>query len=59
VHMGEAGVVDAPVFDRDRLALGQRLSGPAIVEEWTTTIVVPPGWTVTTDRTGNLVMESA
>ena len=33
-------------------------AGPAIVEEWTTTTVIPPGWAATTDRMGNLVMES-
>jgi N-methylhydantoinase A len=57
VHFGDAGGVETPVFDRDRLALGQMVVGPAIVEEWTTTIVVPPGWEATTDHMGNLVME--
>jgi len=57
VHLGDLGVVDTPVFDRERLALDQTVPGPAIVEEWTTTIVVPAGWAATTDRMGNLVME--
>ncbi len=26
------------------------------VDEWTTTTVVPPGWTLEVDRLGNLVM---
>jgi N-methylhydantoinase A len=57
VHLGDLGVVDTPVFDRERLALDQTVPGPAIVDEWTTTIVVPAGWAATTDRMGNLVME--
>ena len=31
--------------------------GPAIVEEWTTTVVVPPGWSARADRLGNLLLE--
>ncbi|WP_373285211.1 hypothetical protein, partial [Caldovatus sediminis] len=34
-----------PVYDRGALALGQRIAGPAIVEERETTLVVPRGWT--------------
>ena len=45
-----------PVYDRDDLARGQRLTGPAIVEEWTTTTVVLPGWEMIVDRLGNLVL---
>jgi N-methylhydantoinase A len=50
------GWVDTPVFDRDDLARDQVLEGPAIIEEWTTTIVVPPGWSVHVDRIGDLVL---
>jgi N-methylhydantoinase A len=51
------GRVDAPVYDRESLPAGQRVEGPAIVEEWTTTIVVPSGWVATVDRVGNIVLE--
>jgi N-methylhydantoinase A len=50
------GWVDTPVFDRDDLARDQVIEGPAIIEEWTTTIVVPPGWSVHADRIGDLVL---
>jgi N-methylhydantoinase A len=53
------GTPDTPVFDRDLLALGQRVDGPAIVEEWTTTILVPPAWHATVDGLGDLVLERA
>ena len=45
-----------PVYDRDDLVRGQQVAGPAIVEEWTTTTAVPPGWTLAVDRVGNLVL---
>ncbi len=51
------GFVETSVFDRERLARDQVVEGPAIVEEWTTTIVVPPGWSVRVDRLGDLVLE--
>ncbi|MFJ1760795.1 hydantoinase/oxoprolinase family protein [Amycolatopsis sp. NPDC088138] len=37
------GFVDTAVFDRYRLEPGDRVDGPAIVEERESTVVVPPG----------------
>jgi N-methylhydantoinase A len=45
-----------PVFDREGLAAGQRVDGPAIVEESYSTVLVPPEWSVVVDELGNLVM---
>jgi N-methylhydantoinase A len=45
----------SPVWDRAALGLGVRLAGPAIVEEFGATTVVPPGWTGTVDEFGNLI----
>ncbi len=39
----EGGFVDTAVFDRYRLKPGDRVAGPAIVEERESTVVVPPG----------------
>jgi N-methylhydantoinase A len=58
VHFEMAGgFVETPIFDRDSLAPGQRIEGPAIVEEWTTTTIVPPGMGCEVDRFGNLVLK--
>jgi N-methylhydantoinase A len=46
---------DCPVWERDRLPEGAALSGPAIVEEFGATTVVPPGWRGAVDAHGNLV----
>ncbi|WP_414939391.1 hydantoinase/oxoprolinase family protein [Amycolatopsis sp. cmx-11-51] len=39
----EGGFVDTAVFDRYRLEPGDRVEGPAIVEERESTVVIPPG----------------
>ena len=48
---------DCPVWDRDRLPEGAELHGPAIVEEFGATTVVPPGWRGAMDSHGNLRFE--
>jgi N-methylhydantoinase A len=47
----------ARVADRDALGPGASLAGPAIIEQYDTTVLVPPGFTVTLDRSGNLIGE--
>jgi len=32
------------VFERERLAIGDRISGPAVIAEKNATTVVEPGW---------------
>jgi N-methylhydantoinase A len=54
----KGGFVDTPVFDRSELPIGYRLSGPAILEQFDATAVLPPGANVTADRSGNLVIET-
>jgi N-methylhydantoinase A len=44
--------VDTPVYQRRELAQGQSMTGPAIIEERETTIVILPGWTAKVDATG-------
>ena len=57
VFFRESGAaVPTAIYDRDSLAVNQPLVGPAIVEEWTSTTLVPPGWTVRTDTLGNLML---
>jgi N-methylhydantoinase A/oxoprolinase/acetone carboxylase beta subunit len=41
----------------DRLAVGASFAGPAIVEQFDATSVVPPGWRATVDRYGSLILE--
>ena len=48
---------DTPVYNRERLAPGQRLTGPAVVEQLDATVLVPPGFSARSDPYGNLVMD--
>ena len=52
------GYTDTPVYDRDDLAAGTSLTGPAIVEERESTTVLPPGVTATVDEYANLIAET-
>jgi N-methylhydantoinase A len=53
------GAVATAVIERETLAAGQKLQGPAIIDEWTMTTVVPPGWSCLCDDYGNLILEPA
>src|SRR5262245_4239739 len=50
---------DCPVWDRERLPGDAVIVGPAIVEEFGATTVVPPGWRGVVDVHGNLRFERA
>ncbi|HZX55491.1 MAG TPA: hydantoinase/oxoprolinase family protein, partial [Ilumatobacteraceae bacterium] len=52
-----ADALDTPVYRRADLGRGQRLDGPAIVEERETTAVIRPGWVVEVAVDGSLVAE--
>ena len=53
---GGHGRMATPVYDRGRLAAGATVAGPAIIEEMSSTTVVPPGFTGRIDRLGNIVI---
>lgn len=44
------------LYQRERLRPGHHFSGPALVFQYDTTIVIPPGWVTAVDETGNLVV---
>lgn len=48
-----------PVYDGAKFGAGDRVSGPAIIEEVTTTIVIEPGWTAVLDASGSYVIDRA
>ncbi|MGH9486736.1 MAG: hydantoinase/oxoprolinase family protein [Terriglobales bacterium] len=45
------------VFGRDLLRPGDRFAGPAIIDEYSATTVLPPGWGARVDGWGNLILE--
>jgi 5-oxoprolinase (ATP-hydrolysing) len=46
-----------PFYDRARLRAGDRIDGPAIIEQYDSTTVVPPGLSAEIDRFGNIVID--
>jgi len=51
------GVHDTAIIDRETLAPGTSLDGPAIVEEAHSTLLIPPGWHLSVHATGALIAE--
>ena len=54
----EPGFVTCPVYDRARLEAGNRIAGPAIVEQMDATTVVPHDMTARVDAYANLILET-
>ncbi len=48
--------IDTPPYNRPDLAPGDVVSGPAIIEEFGSTVPVHPGFAVTVDAYGNLLL---
>lgn len=48
--------VETPVYDGDRLRIGNRIEGPAVLEEATTSVLVRPGWSVVLEPSGTYRM---
>lgn len=57
VYWGDQERTATPLYRREHLPPRARLSGPLIVEEPTTTVVVPSAFSVAVDELGNLVLE--
>ncbi len=65
-HEGEAwflvggGIAQVPTryYDRSALKAGNRLDGPAIVNQYDSTTVIPPGLSARIDRFGNVVIDT-
>jgi N-methylhydantoinase A len=51
-----AGRIETPIYLRETLAVGQRIVGPAIVEQMDTTTIVPPGINASVDPTGSIIL---
>ena len=46
-----------PRYERSRLAVGQSLSGPALITEMASTTWLGRGWSCETDASGNLILQ--
>ena len=48
--------ISTPIYDGALLGAGAKITGPAIIEEVTTTIVIQPGWVAQLDASGSYVI---
>jgi N-methylhydantoinase A len=48
---------NTPVYDGEQIRAGNRIEGPAIIEERTTTVVVPPAFQCSADRFKSYVLK--
>jgi N-methylhydantoinase A/oxoprolinase/acetone carboxylase beta subunit len=53
---GRASKLDTPRYAREHLRAGNRLRGPAIIDQMDATTIVPPGLEAVVDGLGNLVI---
>ncbi len=57
VYFSDTGMIDTSTYDRMRLTAGNRIAGPALIEEHAATTVVGPKDNVEVDAFGNLHIE--
>ncbi len=51
------GPAESALYERERLRAGHRLAGPAVVYQYDTTTLIPPGWGAWVDERLNLIVE--
>lgn len=52
-----SGYTDCPIYDRYQLRAGDRFTGPALVEDRESTVVVVPDSVAHVDRNGNIIVD--
>ena len=57
VYFAGTGFADTPTYHRSALEAGNRIAGPALIEEHASTTVVHPGDNVEVDAFGDLIIE--
>jgi N-methylhydantoinase A len=58
LHLAGKDSANAVLYERDRLDIGATISGPAIIEQFDSTTVIPPGWSGRVDAYRNLILRS-
>jgi N-methylhydantoinase A len=52
-------IMETTLYERDRLDIGASIAGPAIVEQFDATTVIPSGWSGQVDGYRNLILTRA
>ncbi|MEE2654913.1 MAG: hydantoinase/oxoprolinase family protein [Pseudomonadota bacterium] len=56
VYFNAGEATETTLYERDQLPIGVKIEGPAIVEQFDSTIVIPPSWVGNIDGYGNLIL---
>jgi N-methylhydantoinase A len=59
IHFDGKHSVEARLYERDRLDIGAVVTGPAIIEQFDATTVIPAGWSGRVDGYRNLILQRA
>lgn len=57
IYFKDVGFIDADIYERGALGINETVTGPAIIEESTSTSIVPPDYNATVTKHGNLIVE--
>ena len=57
VFFDKTGWTQTPIYSRDALLSGNFVNGPAVIEQYDTTIVIPPTWNACVDNFFNLYLK--
>lgn len=57
VYWRDDGWVECNIYDRDSFGPGHSVSGPTVIEEYGSTVVVPASWSIRCDKYGNMILE--
>ncbi len=59
VYFDAQAPLETAIYERDAIDTGAAVKGPAIIEQFDATTVVPPGWTARVDALRNLAIEKS
>ncbi len=57
--LDQPAALQTPIYAREELGHGIQIAGPAVIEQYEATTIVPPRWTAVGDALGNLVLRPA
>jgi len=58
LHLAGQDSVNAVLYERERLEIGAAIGGPAVIEQFDATTVIPPGWNGHVDAYRNIILRS-
>ena len=56
---GSPRTFETRFYDREKLLRGDRIDGPAVIEQYDSTTIIPPGLRGEIDRVGNIIVDCA